>query len=251
MTAADPNANTLSLSLPTDLLTGGGNGGGLNFSYNFGPNVNTLANSAYGFLGQQFAGAQSFESNAIAGTQDFLSNATQPIIQATANASDTYFSSLLSSFNLTAGAQQNLGTQALQAQTQVANASISASKKAQGGGSLFSSIFGGCFITTAVCKYSGLPDDCSLLQIMRAWRDSWMQENDKRRAMVEHYYIVAPDYVERIGALSADDQRIIWDELERLIIHCCGYVVSGQNEIALAYYMAVVEFARVASESAP
>jgi len=247
----DPNANILSLTLPTDLLTGGGGGGGgLSLNYNLGPNAASSAAAAYDFLGQQFSGAQAFESKSIAGTQDFMAQATQPIIQAVAGQSDSYFTQLLNAFNLTTNAQTQLGTAAVNAQSQATQASISASQNAQGGGSLFSSIFGGCFITTAVCKYSHLPDDCELLQIMRAWRDGWMQETDTRRALVASYYQNAPGYVAHISAMRENAQRIIWRELKRLISYCAVAIQQGQNPLALAYYMAAVEFARVSSESA-
>lgn len=241
---ADPNANILSLSIPTDLLTGAGGGNGLNLSYNFGPNVDTIANSAYSFLGQQFSGAQTFEAHSIMGTQDFLSASVNPIVDAVANESDSYYSQLLGAFGQTIAAQQQIGNAAVNAQESVSQASISASRKSQGSGSIFSSIFGGCFITTAVCKYSGLPDDCETLQTMRAWRDGWMQETAQRRALVDAYYVIAPRYVEKISALPESMQKTVWTMLRDMIANCADMIHCGCNELALAHYLAAVTFAR-------
>ena len=248
---ADPNANILSLSIPTDLLTGAGGGSGLNLSYNFGPNVDTIAGNAYSFLGQQFAGAQAFEAHSIMGTQDFLSAAVTPITNAVASESDDYYSQLLGAFGSTLSAQQQIGNAAVQAQEAVSQASIKVSNKSRGGGSIFSSIFGGCFITTAVCKYSHLPDDCETLQTMRAWRDGWMQETAQRREMVEAYYVVAPIYVEKISALPETLQKTIWVMLRDMIANCADMVHCGCNELALAHYCAAVTFARECARIKP
>ena len=247
---ADPNQNILSLSIPTDLLTGaGGSGGGLNFSYNFGPNADTIANNAYSFVGSQAAGAQAFESNSIGNTFSFLGNQAAPLVNALANESNAYYSSILGAFNQVTNAQAAIGSQGISAEQQVANASISASKKAAKGGSLLSGLFGGCFITTAVCRYSGRPDDCELLETMRTWRDTWMQETIERRALVERYYDNAPRYVEAIDQRS--DARFVYAELERLIMTCAHWVKLRRYRMALAYYLAAVEFARVQAEYVP
>jgi hypothetical protein len=245
-----PDQNILSLSIPTDLLTGagGGSGGGLNLNYNFGPNVDTIANNAYSFLGQTFAGAQAFENNSIGGTQDFLSSNVAPITSAVAGEADDYFNQILGAFGTVTNAQSASASQAITAEQQVSNASINASKKAAGGGSIFSSIFGGCFITTAVCKYSGLPDDCDVLQTMRKWRDTWMQETPERRAMVERYYIVAPIYVAKIHAKEEREQVFTWLLLNDLINLCVSAINQDLNHNALAIYLAAVELARVSAE---
>lgn len=241
--------NVLNLSLPSDLM-GGSSGAGVNLTYNFGPNVDALTQSAFSFLGQQAAGAQAFQANSIRGTQDFLSAAALPIVNAVAGEADSYYSQILSAFTQTTNAQQSVAMRGLDVQQQVSNASIKSSSKSRKGGSILGSIFGGgCFITTACCKYTGAPDNCETLLTMRAWRDSWMQETQARAWMVQRYYEVAPIYVQRIEALSEGMQHVIWDELRRLIEHCAFCVKHQQMQLALAYYLAAVEFARVASET--
>ena len=254
----DPNANILSLSLPTDFLTGASTGGaGLSLNYNFGPNVDAVAQGAYSFLGSSINGAKAFEGASITGTQKFLSDQINPIVTSVAAEQQNYFAQLLGAFGTSYAAQQSVAQQSIGAEQQVANASIRSSSKSAKGGSLLNSIFGGCFITTAVCKYSGLPDDCDTLQTLRAWRDGWMQETAERRAMVEAYYRDAPVYVAKIEALPEREQKVIWDALRYLIgaaclhirsVHMSGIGAEAHNRIALAYYLAAVEFARTASE---
>lgn len=64
-----------------------------------------------------------------------------------------------------------------------------------------SSLTKGCFITTAMCEFYGLADDCEELTILRNFRDTYMQETELRRAQVEHYYKYAPKIVEHFNAL--------------------------------------------------
>lgn len=244
------DANTLSLSLPTDLLTGTGGGAGLNLNYNFGPNVDTIANNAYSFLNQSFGTADTFQANSAASTQAWLGNSVAPIVKSVASEQDSYYAQILGAFGSTMAAQSTQASQAAQIQSSLGQSSISASKKAAKSGSIVSSIFGGgCFITTATCKYSGLPDDCDTLQTMRAWRDSFMDETEERRTLVRAYYRDAPGYVAGIESLPPVRQLWVFEELRRMIESCCTFARSGHNELALAYYLAAVEFARVASGS--
>ncbi|MEO1136430.1 MAG: CFI-box-CTERM domain-containing protein [Pseudomonadota bacterium] len=60
----------------------------------------------------------------------------------------------------------------------------------------------GCFITTAACKTLGLEDDCRLLQALRHFRDTYMDETRALRADVEKYYDLAPKIVKRIADLG-------------------------------------------------
>jgi hypothetical protein len=57
----------------------------------------------------------------------------------------------------------------------------------------------GCFLTTAVCSYKGLPDNCHELQVLRLFRDEKLLRSRDGRVLVEHYYAVAPAIVERLS----------------------------------------------------
>lgn len=242
------DANTLTLSLPTDILSGAGGGTGLALNYNFGSNVDTISANAYNFLNQSFGGAQSFQAKSIASTQGWLSQTTAPVVASVASEQDHYFADVMGAFGSTMAAQSALASQTAQIQADLGRQSMKVSKKASKSGSILGGIFGsGCFITTATCKYTGLPDDCDTLQTMRAWRDSYMDECEERRVLVRAYYVNAPRYVAGIESLPPVRQVWVFEELRRLIESCCDFVKSGHNELALAYYLAAVEFARVAS----
>lgn len=244
----DTNQNILSLSIPTDILTGAGGGSGLSLNYNFGSNADTITKNAYSFLGSRLDAANAFEKGSINSTYGFLNGAVSPIISAVAGEADKYYSQILGGFNSTTAMQQQTANAAFGVQQEVADASLKVSKKASGGGSIFSSIFGGCFITTAVCKYSGEPDDCDTLQTMRSWRDGFMQGTQTRRDMVDSYYIVAPVYVAQISELPESEQRNIWTALHSIILDCVHAIKIGDDLLALSYYCAAVTFARVASK---
>lgn len=54
-----------------------------------------------------------------------------------------------------------------------------------------------CFITTAVCTHRGLPDDCTMLETLRAFRDTWMQAHAPRDVAI--YRQVAPLIVKAVS----------------------------------------------------
>lgn len=254
MTSAPPvipvnSGNTLSLSLPTDIF--GGSGSGLNLNFNLGPGADTIATNAYGFVASQAAGAMGFEGQSIKGTQDFLTGAVAPILQSVATESDQYYTQLLGASNQATNVENQIAQNTINAQTQISQNSINTSGDAQGGGSIFSAIFGGCFITTAVCKYSGLPDDCHDLQVMRHWRDTWMRATPERSAMVDAYYQEAPKIVEALEGKTEAYRRKVYTELRCLIGGAVHHASRGSNKLALSYYLAAVAFARTAAEPAP
>jgi hypothetical protein len=51
---------------------------------------------------------------------------------------------------------------------------------------------GGCFITSAVCRVLGKPDDCEELQVLRKFRDTYMTRDAGMSRDVAEYYEVAP-----------------------------------------------------------
>lgn len=69
----------------------------------------------------------------------------------------------------------------------------------------------GCFLTTACCQYKGLPDDCTELTILRNFRDNVLMQNDEERNLVEEYYRIAPELVERIE--QQPDARDIYEQI--------------------------------------
>ncbi len=60
-----------------------------------------------------------------------------------------------------------------------------------------------CFITTAVCRQAGKPDDCEELTAFRSFRDGYLRSCPDGPALIEEYYQIAPGIVARIE-LSQD-----------------------------------------------
>lgn len=102
----------------------------------------------------------------------------------------------------------------------------------------------GCFITTAICKDSGLPDDCDELQTLRGFRDNVMLGNPEWSQLVAQYYDEAPAIVEAIEA--RDDSATIWRTLRDAYLHDAIIAVkTGDNSAALAVYREMFEAARI------
>lgn len=93
----------------------------------------------------------------------------------------------------------------------------------------------GCFITTAVIKSTGKPDNCFELQTLRRFRDTYMQEDPRYRAFVTQYYQEAPQLVSELEALK--NKRVVYFFLYAAYILPAIYAIRGEkNEIALELY---------------
>jgi hypothetical protein len=70
-----------------------------------------------------------------------------------------------------------------------------------------------CFITTAVTKTLGLPDDCYELNSFRKFRDEYLAEQPLGRLEIMEYYMTAPSVVEAIDKSPSREQiyRDIWN----------------------------------------
>lgn len=234
-------SNNLSVSLPTDFLTGSGSG--LNLNFNFGGNADAIASSAYSFVNAGLANANGFLGNSITQTQGFINQQTAPGVQAVSKITDqmqgilpSLLSNLFKSANTAYQVQGAIATGAFQAQSQIAQASISASKSASSGG-------GFCFITTAVCETLGMEDDCDYLTVLRAFRDSYMSRTPERRALVRTYYALAPRYVEAIDRRK--DAGAVYAQMLTLFIEPAIHAIARKDDDeAFALYCALVEYAK-------
>lgn len=101
------------------------------------------------------------------------------------------------------------------------------------GGAIGSAIGGGCFITTAICKTLGLPDDCYELQTLRKFRDTWFTENNPDD--IKQYYAEAPAIVAAID--SSAHSTHIYKVFNRDYIHPAIVAIEqGRNEDAYNIY---------------
>lgn len=98
---------------------------------------------------------------------------------------------------------------------------------------------GGCFITTAVTKSKGLPDDCAELQLLRKFRDDYMLTTEEGKSLVATYYAIAPVIVAKLDLLPTSAS--IYARLDSLFIQPALHRIgSGEFDVALGIYTALV-----------
>ena len=97
-----------------------------------------------------------------------------------------------------------------------------------------------CYITTAASVALGHGDDCSELETLKDFRDSYMQENNERRNMINEYYDMAPTIVKRISRES-DEKKIYSDIWNRYIVKCVEDIRTGRNDDCLNVYGIMVK----------
>lgn len=96
-----------------------------------------------------------------------------------------------------------------------------------------------CFITTAVCRQSGKPDDCPELTAFRAFRDGWLRQTPQGAALVEQYYQVAPRIVMSVELFH--DPALVWPAVWQEHLRPCHEALCRQEpERCLALYQAMV-----------
>lgn len=110
-------------------------------------------------------------------------------------------------------------------------------------GDIGSAIGNACFITTAVCKDAGLPDDCEDLQILRAFRDSYMSEFADRKKLVEQYYNEAPRIVSVISSFDSVSQSYYWKSFRAYIKLAIYYIKSNKPGMAFETYKNLFNYA--------
>ena len=100
---------------------------------------------------------------------------------------------------------------------------------------------GGCFITTAMCVYYGLDDDCIELTVLRKFRDEYMTSTIELSAMIEEYYDIAPSIVNKIDML--DDRDYVYESIHDSIQQAVECIIANKYEEAVEIYADMVNFA--------
>lgn len=99
---------------------------------------------------------------------------------------------------------------------------------------------GGCYITTAVCKAEGKPDDCYELETLRKFRDEYVRVHFPE--LVEQYYSEAPLIVEEIERRANKGE--LYDHLRlNFIAPAVHAVEKGEHARALEIYLEMVDCA--------
>jgi hypothetical protein len=116
------------------------------------------------------------------------------------------------------------------------NVQIQEIQASKGGG-------GGCFVTTAVCQYSGEADDCPTLEALRNFRDLYMLATPQRAALVDLYYATAPVIVERIDSFHDAARAEIYGVLRAYIDLAVAFIRAGDDSRAACVYVDMLAFA--------
>lgn len=192
--------------------------GGFNFDLPLAT-VQAFTNNALNFSANNSNNAQGFMQGVL--------NSAQSNVNSTADRAYSYQSQALTSM-------QQLGNR----QLDVLQYGIKRATKSGGF----------CFITTAVCEHMGLPDDCSELQTLRNFRDTYMTKGvgaKARAKLVKEYYEVAPGIVDGLNKLPENERAHVYHVLRYNFLTVCMCQISqGDNENALVTYTSMVDFAK-------
>ncbi len=97
-----------------------------------------------------------------------------------------------------------------------------------------------CFITTAVCRDAGLPDDCEMLTDFRAFRDGYLRACPDGEALIAEYYDCAPGIVSRIE--FCENKKQVYDALLRDdLIPCHEALREGNPAKCRSLYIRMME----------
>lgn len=84
-----------------------------------------------------------------------------------------------------------------------------------------------CYITTAVCESLGREPDCYELQLLKNYRDQYLEPTPEGHRMVEEYYNIAPTIVKRVE--KQPDRDRIYKELYQSYIEPCIREIENQE----------------------
>jgi hypothetical protein len=96
-----------------------------------------------------------------------------------------------------------------------------------------------CYITTAVCKDSGKPDNCYELTQFRAFRDNWLEKQPDGKKLIEQYYNTAPDIVKKIER-QPNKHEIYQNLRDTYLSPCLKYIEDEKYEECKELYSDMV-----------
>jgi hypothetical protein len=97
---------------------------------------------------------------------------------------------------------------------------------------------GGCFLTSACVDYLGKSDDCKELTYLRKFRDEYMKKTESGRKLVDEYYSIAPQIVDRIN--NSDKKDTYYKYIYEVIERCVQLIKVSENERVLNEYKFMV-----------
>ena len=99
-----------------------------------------------------------------------------------------------------------------------------------------------CFITTAVTRAAGLPDDCYELSVLRMFRREYVAALPDGESILVDYREKAPKVIQAIDELSGEDSQNVWECLYAAgIVPAVLLITSGQWDAAHGIYRRMCE----------
>ena len=96
-----------------------------------------------------------------------------------------------------------------------------------------------CYITGAVCRTQGKPDDCYELTAFRRFRDQVLLRSEEGRALVEEYYRLAPAIVTAVRLCW--DEKAVYEQVYRdYLLPCLRLLEAGDERGCRDKYVAMV-----------
>ena len=96
-----------------------------------------------------------------------------------------------------------------------------------------------CFITSAVCRTLGKPDDCYELTLLRGYRDGYLSDQENGEELIRLYYDIAPTVVKRIDRRE-NAGEIYASIYENYLLPCIRMIEAGENERCRMTYESMV-----------
>lgn len=98
-----------------------------------------------------------------------------------------------------------------------------------------------CFITSAVCEYSGKPDDCYELTTFRGFRDGYLKNCPDGPALIDEYYETAPVILTCMNYFGAKETELP-NIRDRFLKPCLSDIENGKMESCKNRYVEMVRY---------
>lgn len=100
---------------------------------------------------------------------------------------------------------------------------------------------GGCFLTTACVDYFGKTDDCYELTTLRKFRDEYLLTDSHGNELVNEYYSISPDIIQKINASNDKEgyYQYIYNEIQKCLsqIESCSNIDAVETYRNMVYYL--------------
>lgn len=96
-----------------------------------------------------------------------------------------------------------------------------------------------CFLTSACVGYMGKADDCYELTTLRSFRDGYLMKCDGGKELVDEYYKIAPQIVEKID--SSNERNTYYAYIYSVIQKCICCIEGEKFEECKTEYIDMVK----------